>query len=333
MKARRLINPAARCIEVEEFELPAPAENEILIENELSAVSVGTEIYGWLHGGEPGQTPQYPRKTGYCNAGVVLEMGAGVTDVKIGDRVAAQCSHASHSIASKHYLPAPAAVAVEDAVFLVMAAIALRGVRKGRIELGESVAVIGLGIVGQLALSLARLAGAMPAIAIDLDDERLGRAVKRGADIEINPSRVDDVAAAVRNETVADGADAVIEATGKPAVYPMAVSIARTAGRVVALGSPRGTVEMDFFRDVHLREVDLIGAIQPITPDEDNIYYPWTKRRDRQMLLQLMACGRLSVADLITHRVRPEQCQEIYELLADRPEEALGVVFDWRQRS
>ncbi len=329
MKARRLINPAARCIEVEEFELPQLADDEILIENELTAVSVGTEIYGWLHGAEPGRTPEYPRTTGYCNTGVVLEVGADLTDVKVGDRVAAQCSHASHSIARKHYLPAPGGVAAEDAVFLVMAAIAMHGVRKGRIELGESVAVIGLGIVGQLALSLSRLAGAMPAIAIDLDDDRLERAGKRGADIKINPSRVDDVVAAIQNETFANGADAVIEATGKPVVYPMAASIARTAGRVVALGSPRGTVEMDFFKDVHLREVDLIGAIQPITPEEDNIYYPWTKQRDRQTLLQLMARGRLSVADLITHREKPEDCQRVYEMLADQPEDALGVVFEW----
>ena len=327
--AKRLINPVARRIEVEEFELPSLAEDEILIQNELTAVSVGTEIYGWLHGAEPSRTPEYPRKTGYCSTGVVVEIGAGVTDVKIGDRVAAQCSHASHSIASKHYLSVPDGVAAEDAVFLVMAAIALHGVRKGRIELGESVAVIGLGIVGQLALSLSRLAGAMPAIAIDLNEERLERAGRRGADIKITPSRVDDVVAAIKSETAANGADAVIEATGKPAVYPMAVSIARTAGRVVALGSPRGTVEMDFLKDVHLREVDLIGAIQPITPDEDNIYYPWTKRRDRQMLLQLMARGRLSVSDLITHREKPEDCQRVYEMLADRPEEALGVVFEW----
>ena len=329
MKARRLINPAPRQIEVEEFELPSLADDEILIENELTAVSVGTEIYGWLHGAEPGGTADYPRKTGYCSTGVVVDAGSGVTGVQVGDRVAAQGSHASHGIASKNYLPAPDGVRAEDAAFLVMAAIALRGVRKGRIELGEGVAVIGMGIVGQLALSLSRLAGAMPAIAIDLNDERLQRAVTRGADIAINPSRVDDVAAAIRNETAANGADAVIEATGKPVVYPMAVSIARNGGRVVALGSPRGTVEMDFFKDVHLREVDLIGAIQPLTPEEDNIYYPWTKQRDRQTLLQLMARGRLRVADLITHREKPEDCQRVYEMLADRPEEALGVVFEW----
>ena len=126
-----------------------------------------------------------------------------------------------------------------------------------------------------------------------------------------------------------DGADVVIEATGKPEVYPTAVALARTGGRVIGLGSPRGTVEMDFMADVHLREVDIIGAIQPITPESGHIYYPWTKDRDRRLLLQLMARGRLRASELITHRARPEECQAVYGMLADRPEEALGVVFEW----
>ena len=323
------MNPASRCMEVEEFDLPPLADDEILIENDITAVSVGTEVYGWLHGAEPGRMPQYPRKTGYCNTGIVLEVGAGVDDVAVGDRVAGECAHVSHSIANKRYFAVPEGVAAEDAAFLVLAAISLRGVRKGGIKLGQSVAVVGLGIVGQLALTLARLAGAMPTIAIDLNEERLRRAIARGADIAVNPDSVDDVAELVRNASPSNGADVVLEATGKPAVYPLAVRIARNGGRVVALGSPRGTVEMDFFEDVHLREVDITGAIQPLTPEADNLYYPWTKQRDRQLLLELMARDRLSVADLITHREKPEDCQQVFEMLADRPEEALGVVFEW----
>ena len=126
-----------------------------------------------------------------------------------------------------------------------------------------------------------------------------------------------------------DGARVVIEATGKPAVYPLAVQLACRGGRVVALGSPRGTVEMDFMRDVHLREVELIGAFQPMTPEQDHVYYPWTKDRDRQLLLVLMAQGKLTARDLVTHRYAPEQCQAAYQTLAARPGEALGAIFEW----
>ena len=217
----------------------------------------------------------------------------------------------------------------EDAVFLVMAAISMRGIRRSCVQLGESMAVLGLGIVGQLALSLGRLSGAMPIIGIDLDESRLERASKRGADFLVNPGDCADAVETVRERCAEDGANVVMEAIGIPAVYPLAVQLACTAGRVVALGSPRGTVEMDFMRDVHLREVDIIGAFQPMTPETDHVYYRWTKDRDRQLLLELMARDRLTIRDLITHRLVPEQCQDAYELLAISPQEALGVVFRW----
>ena len=154
-------------------------------------------------------------------------------------------------------------------------------------------------------------------------------ALRRGADLAVSPDTTEDLAALVRDHCPDNGARVVIEATGKPAVYPLAVQLACTGGRVVALGSPRGVVEMDFMRDVHLREVSLLGAFQPLTPEQDHVYYPWTKDRDRRFLLELMAAEKLSVRDLITHRLAPEQCQAGYGMLAQRPHEALGVVFEW----
>ena len=86
---------------------------------------------------------------------------------------------------------------------------------------------------------------------------------------------------------------------------------------------------MDFLADVHLREVRILGAIQPRTPEADHIYYRWTKNRERNLVMRLLSSGKLPVEDLITHVAKPEQCQEIYTTLADAPQEALGVVFEW----
>ena len=166
-------------------------------------------------------------------------------------------------------------------------------------------------------------------IGIDLDDFRIGKARARGMDVCINPGAVDDLPAAVREQSIEDGAILVIEATGKSAVYPIAVKLACLAGRLVALGSPRGTVEMDFLADVHLREVSILGAHQPKTPDDDHIYYRFSKHRDRNLVMRLMGSGKLPVEDLITHVARPEQCQEIYTMLADDPRNVLGVLFEW----
>jgi 2-desacetyl-2-hydroxyethyl bacteriochlorophyllide A dehydrogenase len=329
MKATQLICPDRRRIEVQEVEVRDPGPGEILVANARTTVSAGTEIWNWVHGAEPGREPRFPHDTGYCAAGTVIAVGEGVTHVRVGDRVACQAPHASHVLVRNLVYRLPDGVSWEDAAFLTMAAIAMHGHRRARFELGEAVVVVGLGLVGQLALSLARLGGALPLIGLDLVPARRDLAASRGADTVLDGADADTVAARVDGLCPGNGADCVIEATGLPAVYPLAVRLARNGGRVVALGSPRGTVEFDFYRDVHMREVDLIGAIQPLTPEAGHVYYPWTKDRDRQLLLQLMARGRLDAGGLITHRARPEQCQAIYEMLADRPAEALGVVFEW----
>jgi 2-desacetyl-2-hydroxyethyl bacteriochlorophyllide A dehydrogenase len=327
---RRFIVNGVRHIEIETFD-PGPVPDDgILVENEYTAVSVGTELYCWIHGHEWSRPKTLPQPTGYCSAGRVLAAGKDVTSVQVGDRVACQGNHASHGVHTNLYHRIPDEVGCRRGSLLVMAAIAIRGVRKAEVQLGHAVAVLGLGVVGQFAVSFARLSGAMPVIGIDLNDFRLEKSTGMGADFRINPAEEKSVEEAVRALCPANGVDAVIEATGIPGVYPMAAKLPRTAGRLIALGSPRGTVEMSFFGELHLREVDFIGAFHPITPEQDHIYYPWTKERDRSMILKLMADEvRFPVEHLITHVARPEQCQEIYEMLADEPQDALAVLFDW----
>lgn len=329
MNARRLTCRDRRQVEVEEFQ-PGPVPDDgILVQNEFTAVSVGTELWNWVHGCEPGGEPSFPRTTGYCNAGTILEVGKNVTDVKPGDRVAGQGNHASHVVMRGLYNKVPEGVESKAASLLTMAAIAMHGIRVAKIELGEAVAVIGLGLVGQFSVTLARLAGATPVIGIDLNPFRLDIAAARSADLLINPGSTADVPGAVRDVCFEDGANVVLECTGKPEVYPVAAQIPCVAGRLVAVGSPRGTVEFDFLRDVHLREVSLLGAIHPRTPESEHVYFWWTKNRERSLLLSLMADGRLPTDDLITSVEAPQDCQRVYEMLADDPQRSLGVLFEW----
>jgi 2-desacetyl-2-hydroxyethyl bacteriochlorophyllide A dehydrogenase len=332
MKARRLICKGLRQIEVEEFDVELKSDDDILVRNEYTAISVGTSIWNWVHGANPGAPPRpFPRGVGGCNCGTVMEVGKNVTHVKPGERIAGPTSQASHAtVPSGGYSrKVPDGVSSKSASLTGMAAVAMHGIRVAKIELGEAVVVLGLGLVGQFSVSLARLCGGMPVIAIDLDEFRLKKAGPRGAEVLLNPDKEDDIVAAVREHCVEDGANIVIEATGKPAVYPMAVKLACIAGRLVATGSPRGTVEMNFLNEVHLREVSILGAIQPKTPIEDHIYFHWTKNRERDLILRLMAEGRLTGEDLITHVAQPEECLDIFTMLADDPKGALGVVFEW----
>ena len=179
MKAQRLICTDIRRIELESFDLPRVPNHGVLVQNDYTAVSVGTEIYNYAHGGEPSRARTFPRPTGYCNTGVVLEVGKDVKGIKPGDRISAQGNHASHAVISGNFFKAPEGVSPRSAAFMVMCAIAMHGHRVGRPELGEAVAITGMGIVGQLAATFARLAGALPVIAIDLDDFRLGKAERQ----------------------------------------------------------------------------------------------------------------------------------------------------------
>ncbi|HAA74738.1 TPA: hypothetical protein DCE37_06440 [Candidatus Latescibacteria bacterium] len=331
MQAQRLISHAVRQMEVESFELGDVPDDGILVENEYTAVSIGTEIYNWTHGGEPGSEGRFPRTTGYCNVGRVLEVGRDIDHVQVGDRVSGQGNHASHGIlrARSGFQVVPGDVGSKSAAFMVMAAIALHGVRVAQIELGSSVVVFGLGLVGQLCGQFSQLSGAAPLIGVDLDEFRIDKAIHHGCDMGINPGHVDDLREVIFEKCPEDGANIILECTGLPVVYPQAVSLACLGGKMVAVGSPRGSVEMDFLKDVHLREVSILGAHQPKTPDTDHIYYRWTKDRERALVMRLMATDRLPVSHLVTHEFAPQDCQDVYTMLADAPKDVLGVLFRW----
>ena len=211
-----------------------------------------------------------------------------------------------------------------------MAAIALHGVRVAQLELGASVVVFGLGLVGQLCGQLARLCGATPIIGVDLGEFRIDRASQHACDTGIHPANVADLRQEIVDRCPEDGANIVLECTGLPRVFPQATGLACLGGTLVAVGSPRGTVDMDFLQDVHLREVSIHGAHQPKTPEDDHIYYRWTKTRERALVLRLMAAGRLPLSHLITHEAVPHECQEVYTMLADDPKDVLGVLFAWK---
>ncbi|MDP6017821.1 MAG: zinc-binding alcohol dehydrogenase [Candidatus Latescibacteria bacterium] len=331
MNSTRLISRAIRQIEVEPFDPGPLPDDAILVENEYTAVSIGTEIYNWTHGGEPGSEPTFPRTTGYCSVGRVLAVGRLVEGIQVGDRVSGQGNHASHNIlrSGSGYQLVPPDLDPRLAAFMVMAAIALHGVRVAQIELGSSVVVFGLGLVGQICGQFARLSGGTPVVGVDLDEFRLDTAGRHACDITLDPTRIDDLQQVIAEHCPEDGANIVLECTGLPRVFPQVTGLACLGGKVVAVGSPRGTVDMDFLRDVHLREVSILGAHQPKTPDDDHIYYRWTKTRERTLALRLMAAGRLPLSHLITHEFAPRECQAVYTMLADSPKDVLGVLFDW----
>ncbi|MEM3547149.1 MAG: zinc-binding alcohol dehydrogenase [Candidatus Bathyarchaeia archaeon] len=324
MKAKRVVFQSKGVVKVEDFEIGKPQPGYLLIKTICSLISPGTETaFLMALPNTPGVFPQYP---GYSNIGIVEEVGENVKDFKPGDLVASAAGHSSYVLVSKdEALKVPEGLPVEEASFFNLAAIALQGVRKGFIELGSSVVVVGQGLVGLLAMQFAALSGAYPLITVDTITSRLKLSAKLGADYTVNPAEVDAVEEVMRL-TDGRGADVVIEATGNPDAIPTALNMAGRLGRVVILGSPRGLSTVNFYMPIHRKGLIVVGAHSNVRPMFESLPHFWTQKDDMGLALKLMAKGRLKVRELISVKLPVEKAPEAYRLIMEKKEETLGVL-------
>jgi len=324
---KRIVFKEAGRVAIEEFTLDKPKPGEVIVETVCSLISPGTETAFLL--ALPNTPRMFPMCSGYSNAGVVAFTG-GESTVKVGDRVVSQTSHATHvTVDEAKVLRIPENLSFEEASFFAIGSISLQGVRKAHIELGESVVVLGQGLVGNLALQLAKLSGGMPLIGVDMFDYRLEISKRCGADYILNPNRT-DLIEEVMNITDGKGANVVIEATGNPKAIPTALKLAGRFGRVILLGSTRGTSEVNFYRDVHKKGVVIIGAHGSIRPRYESSHGFWTLKDDTILVLKLLSKGLLKVKDLITAKMRYEEAAKAYDRLINSKENTLGIILQWK---
>lgn len=275
---------------------------------------------------------------GYSAAGFVEGVGAGVTDVEVGDLVAcAGGGYANH--AERLWVPknlvvrVPAGVAGEAAAFGTLGAIALQGVRQAGARLGESVVVIGLGILGQLTVQLLTASG-VRAIGVDLDPSRVALARDHGA---LGLTRSDDVEARVADATGGVGADAVIitAATSSKDPIELAGAVARDRARVVIVGAvPIDVPRSPYYEkelDVRLSRSYGPGRYDP-SYEEGGHDYPvgyvrWTEQRNVGAFLELVGAEKVVLDRLITHRFDLDDAVRAYDVVTgDGAESVLGVV-------
>ncbi|RLF02700.1 MAG: hypothetical protein DRK00_09695, partial [Thermoprotei archaeon] len=307
MRGARVVfkSPGEVCLE--EYEVRGPGEGEVLVETLYTVISPGTETAFLL--GLPNTPRRYPMYPGYSNVGIVVS-GQGFSK---GELVASPSPHASHVLVRpEDVVKVPDGVRPDHATFFNLISIALQGVRRAQLEIGESVVVLGLGVVGQLALQLSMLSGAMPVIGVDLYDYRCRVARELGADYAVNPLR-EDVVKVVKSATGGRGADVVIEATGNPEAIPLALRLAAEYGRVIILGSPRGaTREVDFYTYVHRKGLMVIGAHNSLRPRVDSCKGWRTAREDWELALKLLSRGRINVGKLISARLSYREAARAY---------------------
>lgn len=336
--AKRLLFPEVGRVQWETFEIPAdPDPHTVVAETQFSLISVGTELalYTGSHIGFTLPNPPFPmmpQRPGYALVGLVTAVGHQVRGIRPGERVMMEAPHGTVGVVDTSggtVVPLPEGLGDAEGTLVRMADIALTAVRLAPLQLGEAVAVLGLGLVGQLAAQLFRLHGAHPAIGLDRIPSRLQVAQGHGI-VALDTGQV-DVHAAVADLTDGRGPEVVVEATGSPTVVALALELVATGGRVVLLGSTRGRVDLDVYSHVHRKGVQIIGAHESVKTSPSAVGARWPKARNLRLLADLFAQGELRCDGLISHTIRPQELPAIYDTLALNPHEYLGVVVDWRQ--
>jgi predicted dehydrogenase/threonine dehydrogenase-like Zn-dependent dehydrogenase len=278
-----------------------------------------------------------PIPLGYCNAGKVVAVGAGVTGFEVGDRVICNGAHAE-IVAVPPLLCAtiPDAVSAESAAFVPLAAIGLQGVRLAAPSLGERVAVFGLGLIGLLTVQILRANGCT-VLGIDTEPARLALARQFGA-IGVDLSKGEDPIAAADLFTGGLGVDAVLvtASTESHDLIRQAARMSRKRGRIVLVGITGLHLDRaDFYeKELSFQVSCSYGPGRYDSQYEERGHdYPigfvrWTEQRNFEAVLELMRRGALDVRPLITHRFSVEDAAAAYEALVQQPG-ALAILLNY----
>ena len=366
---KQLLRKGLKQIVVDEVPDPVVMPHHVIVRPHCSLISSGTETASIHRGGALGavaENPSYigkilevmknegPIRTtrevlakfseyavlGYSGAGVVIDKHDTVPDVEIGDRVAyggEGTGHAESILVGRNLVAkVPEDLPFEQACFTTLGSIALNAVRIADISLGEKVAVIGLGLVGQLITQLARLQGGV-IVATDLKADRVALARKLGADSALvgGPEFAQQVSAL----TGGLGVDCAIIAAAAKSAAPcqLAVEICRDRGRIVDVGA----VDLSFpWFESYLKEIQVFMARAYGPGSYDASYerqgrdYPlpyvrWTEKRNMEEFLRLASQGRLHIEGLITHRLPLEEAPKAYEIIMDSRQSSLAVLLNY----
>lgn len=341
MKSLNVVFPEAGRIEVREEPIDPPGPGEILCAAEKSLISIGTETYCLRGVFDPGtnwkEWVQYPFEPGYSMAARVIEVGSGVSSFKAGDRVAAVATHRQYfKVPVREHLDRPQGAAYklpgeisyEEGCWMLLSVTTQLGVRRAELKLGETVGVIGLGILGQFVVQFLALSGARKIIAIDPVQMRLDVARAHGATHTLT---MDAGNALPEIEKITQGRmlDVVFEITGHPAVLPQAIPMLRKLGRLVLLGDTPTPSEQRLAPGVVSNSLAILGIHGSMSPAYPSEYYPWTQNEMVSLFFDYLLQGRMNVKDLITDCVSPLTAPQVYQgLLKDRSGH-IGIIFDW----
>jgi len=216
----------------------------------------------------------------------------------------------------------------EEAVTTKLGSIAMTAPRVLHPQFGDTVVVLGLGLVGQIAARLAVLAGAGRVIAVDPLHERREIVSRSPGILAVEPGDPVLRAQGRPGDRLA-GFDHVIEASGHPDAFLQACEIARVRGKIAVLSSPHKTLSLRLYDHIHSKGLQILGAHGSVLPAQAEVGDRWTDGVQRRFFMQLLAERRIDVKPLITHRVPFSQAVEMYRGLEQDPRHYLGALFYW----
>jgi threonine dehydrogenase-like Zn-dependent dehydrogenase len=312
-----------------------PGRGEILVRTTWTLISTGTEstLYGRRFEDASRWKVEYPSPAGYSHVGVVDAVGPDVRLWKVGDRVVSANNHRQYLVVPENdpgsgFRPIAANVSDRDAAWAILGRIVQMGVRRANHSLGESIVVIGLGPLGQLAVQYARLTGPRVLIAVDPVQARVDMALRHGAMHGLCMD-VDQAVEAVGDITAGQLADVVYDMTGNAKVFAASQQMLRVLGRQVLIGDTGFPSGQNISEAVITRSLIVLGCMGPQAPVEASPWHYWSRGNMVDLFLRYLADGRMCVSDLNTHAFSPADAQAAYQkLLRDRVS-TMGVHFDW----
>ncbi|NQX60745.1 zinc-dependent alcohol dehydrogenase [Paenibacillus qinlingensis] len=334
-QSRKIVFPGPYEVSLSQALIPDLAPNQIRVKSTFSLISPGTELalFTGTHTGianPDNNWAKYPFEPGYATVGIVEAIGANVAEFDVGQHVFAIAPHASHNVMTidedqlTTVFALPAGSKTEHAAFARLAAISATSILQANVEYGDVVAILGMGLIGQFAAQLYALHGAQ-VIAVDPVQQRLQIAQQVGI-----PSAVESIQAWSASDTKLSSGkvvDLVVEATGIPDMVNSALELVKPLGKVVLLGSPRGTATIKTYEHIHCKGIQLTGAHENL----QNVTGTHIRSRYIRHMLELIAKGKLQVEPLLTHTLPAGEAQAAYELLLNAKESTLGVLLDWGQ--
>jgi 2-desacetyl-2-hydroxyethyl bacteriochlorophyllide A dehydrogenase len=329
--AERIVFTEKQEVRFQEFELPEIETGMVHVHSLYSLISTGTETIVYNRQFDPNthwdHWVKYPFYPGYSLIGKIVKVGSEIENLKEGDYVALRSSHASdHVVKAENCFPVPSEMDVKQATWFALAKIAFMGARVAKYFLGDSVLIIGAGPIGQMSIRWAWCAGVETIIVVDRIEKRLIHAQKGGATHVIG-TLVEESINEIKQVCNGDLPNIVIDTTGNPEVFSMALTLVRQRGRIVVLGDTGYPAKQHLSSDVIMKGISIVGAHDSHNDRE------WDAQRIHHLFCNLVQSGRFSLEGLNTHVFLPKNCKDAYELANTRRGETMGMIFDWTKKS